>query len=131
MPILAAAAFQGSPLWKVTPSRRWKRHRFGSISSQRSTPLRGTTSKVVLSIQVRGSLAKSSHTRLGTFPLQPEDQAPNWSGPVLVTKTTVSLAEAAAPGVGVGAGVVVGASAAGVGVDSEGLAGIGVAVGSE
>src|SRR5918999_2296544 len=47
----AAAASKTSPLWNLTPSRKWKRHRSGATCSQPVNPERGTSSLVSLATQ--------------------------------------------------------------------------------
>ena len=101
MPYLAAAAFQGAPLWNLTPSRRWKRHWSTSICSQLSTPDRGTISLVRSSSQVRKSVTKSWHPRLWISALQPSLQAPTLAGSASVTTTAESR-----PATGAGGGTV-------------------------
>ena len=83
---LTASASQTSPLWKVTPSRRVKRQVSGACWAQLSTPLSGTTSKLALSIQVKGSVAISSQIIEGTLPLQPSLKVPREVGSSWVTR---------------------------------------------
>ena len=92
----ACAESQGTPLWNLTPSRRLKRQRSGATCSQPSMWDKGTTSKVLLSIQVKGSPIISSHMVDWMLPRQPLPENPTASGSSLLTITTVSLALTAA-----------------------------------
>ena len=100
---LACAESQGTPLENLTPSRSLKRQRSGATCSQPSMCDRGTTSKVLLSIQVKGSPIISSHAVDWILPWQPPPEYPRASGSSLLTMITVSLA-LAATGTSVAAG---------------------------